>query len=100
MRFLIVLLFVTIGIAQDTEVGRKLFESRCASCHGADGMGGEHAPSIVSMRQPSGRFQTDLRGTITKGIPDGGMPVGQALGGNALAEIDRVEPADGIGLGL
>src|SRR5258706_972927 len=74
MRFLIVLLFVKIGIAQDTEAGRKLFESRCASCHGADGTGGEHAPSIVGVRQPGGRLQTDLRGTITKGIPDGGMP--------------------------
>jgi len=74
MRFLIVPLFVTIGIAQDTETGRKLFESRCASCHGADGRGGEHAPSIVSVRQPGRRLQGDLRATITKGIPDGGMP--------------------------
>ena len=74
MRFLIVLLFVTIGIAQDTEAGRKLFESRCASCHGADGRGGEHGPSIVTARQRGRRLQTDLRATITKGIPDGGMP--------------------------
>jgi alcohol dehydrogenase (cytochrome c) len=74
MRFLIALLFVTIGIAQDTETGRKQFESLCASCHGADGAGGEHGPSIVNLRRPSGRAQTDLRETITKGIPEYGMP--------------------------
>jgi PQQ-dependent dehydrogenase (methanol/ethanol family) len=73
MRFLITLLFATIGIAQDIEAGRKQFESLCASCHGADGAGGEHGPSIVNGRRPGGR-QTDLRETITKGIPDGGMP--------------------------
>src|SRR5437588_11280676 len=70
MRLLIGLRFVAIGIAQDTETGRKQFESLCASCHGADGAGGEHAPSIVNVR----RAQTDLRETIMKGIPDGGMP--------------------------
>src|SRR5258708_4839832 len=74
MRLLVVLLFVTIGTAQDTEAGRKQFESLCASCHGTDGSGGEHAPSIVNVRRPSGRAQTDLRETITKGFPDGGMP--------------------------
>jgi PQQ-dependent dehydrogenase (methanol/ethanol family) len=73
MRLLAVLLFVTIGFAQDTESGRKQFEAICASCHGADGAGGEHGPSIVNVRRPGGR-QTDLRETITKGIPDGGMP--------------------------
>src|SRR5258706_6153332 len=74
MRFLIALLFATIGIAQDAEAGRKQFESRCASCHGADGAGGEHGPSIVNVRRPGARAQIDLRETITKGIPDGGMP--------------------------
>ncbi len=74
MRFLIALLLATIGIAQDAETGRKQFESRCASCHGADGAGGEHGPSIVNLRRRGGRAQTDLRETITKGIPDGGMP--------------------------
>jgi PQQ-dependent dehydrogenase (methanol/ethanol family) len=74
MRLLAALLFATIGIAQDTETGRKQFESLCASCHGADGAGGEHGPSLVNVRRPGGRAQTNLRETITKGIPDGGMP--------------------------
>ncbi|HEY6392150.1 MAG TPA: PQQ-binding-like beta-propeller repeat protein, partial [Bryobacteraceae bacterium] len=71
MRLLVVLFFVTIGIAQDVETGRKQFESLCASCHGADGAGGEHGPSIL---RRGGRAQAGLRETITKGIPDAGMP--------------------------
>ena len=33
--------------AQAPDPGRKIFESRCARCHGADGRGGEMGPSIV-----------------------------------------------------
>jgi alcohol dehydrogenase (cytochrome c) len=54
--------------------GRKLFESRCASCHGLDGAGGEHAPSIVETRRRGGRPQPNLRDTIRSGIPEAGMP--------------------------
>ena len=28
--------------------GSALFSSNCASCHGADGRGGEHAPDIAT----------------------------------------------------
>ena len=27
--------------------GRAAFQSRCSTCHGIDGNGGEHAPSIL-----------------------------------------------------
>ena len=30
------------------DAGRQIFESRCASCHGLDGLGGEHAPAIAT----------------------------------------------------
>jgi PQQ-dependent dehydrogenase (methanol/ethanol family) len=63
--------------AQDLEPARKLFESRCAGCHGADGAGGEHAPSIVeaSRREDGdGKSPRSLRDTIKNGIPQGGMP--------------------------
>lgn len=52
--------------AQD---GAKLFESRCAGCHGADGAGGEHAPTIVE----NGR-RRNLQDTIKNGIKERGMP--------------------------
>jgi alcohol dehydrogenase (cytochrome c) len=57
-------------LAQDP--GEKVFATRCAGCHGADGAGGEHAPTIVEngRRRASG----NLRDTIKNGIKEGGMP--------------------------
>jgi len=51
--------------AQD---GADLFASRCAGCHGADGAGGEHAPSILE------NTRRDVRETIVNGLKDRGMP--------------------------
>jgi alcohol dehydrogenase (cytochrome c) len=52
--------------------GAKLFESRCAGCHGADGAGGEHAPTIVENSRR--RNPPNLRDAIKNGIKEGGMP--------------------------
>jgi cytochrome c oxidase cbb3-type subunit III len=54
--------------------GRRVFESRCAACHGANGRGGEHAPDIVT--NPDLRSVTDhtLFQIIRDGIPRRGMP--------------------------
>jgi alcohol dehydrogenase (cytochrome c) len=49
---------------------QEIFASRCAGCHGADGEGGEHGPSIVD----PGRRGRPLRETIKNGIREGGMP--------------------------
>ena len=59
---------------------RETFTSRCASCHGLDGRGGEHAPDIVT--SPSVRSQSDqsLFDVISRGLPRAGMPgFGQLL---------------------
>jgi alcohol dehydrogenase (cytochrome c) len=56
--------FALCALAQD---GAKLFASRCAGCHGADGEGGEHAPTILKSTR-------DFLETIRRGIPDRGMP--------------------------
>src|SRR5437879_2778549 len=78
MKYLsaVLFLYAPLATAQDIAAGKKQFESRCAGCHGIDGAGGEHAPSIVDTRRRGGgdRAQPDLRDTITKGIPEGGMP--------------------------
>ena len=50
-------------------MGAKLFESRCAGCHGSDGAGGEHAPTIVENSR-----RRNLRDTIKNGIKERGMP--------------------------
>ncbi len=59
--------------AQDViPAGRKIFESRCSVCHGADGNGGEMGPSIA--RKVPALTDEQLRATILEGLPTRGMP--------------------------
>ena len=54
--------------------GKGIFALRCATCHGLDGLGGEHAPDIIrrtAVRMLSGQALLDL---IHDGIPQAGMP--------------------------
>lgn len=60
------------GPAQES--GRKAYEARCVTCHGSDGAGGEHGPSIVDVPRPRAATQQALRDLIRKGIPEAGMP--------------------------
>jgi alcohol dehydrogenase (cytochrome c) len=61
--------FALCAYGQD---GAKLFESHCAGCHGVDGAGGEHGPTIVENGRR--RAEANLRETIKNGIKEGGMP--------------------------
>jgi alcohol dehydrogenase (cytochrome c) len=56
------------------EAGKKAFEIRCASCHGADGEGGERGPTLVGIRQPRAASPAAMRQLIRTGIPGTGMP--------------------------
>jgi alcohol dehydrogenase (cytochrome c) len=62
-----------LGVAQENEAGRKLFAARCASCHGADGGGGEFGPDIADVRG-LGHRDRNLAELIKNGLPDSGMP--------------------------
>ncbi len=54
--------------------GRRNFESHCASCHGLDGRGGEHAHAIATP-DVAGELETPaLVQIIRGGIPAAGMP--------------------------
>ena len=96
--FLWASLFVitTVSVAQQPRTnmdqrardhGRLSFASRCAACHGLDGRGGEHAPSIVNT--PAARALTDeaLARIIRSGIPDKGMPSFHFLTNQQIEEI-------------
>ena len=75
MRLLSSLLLAAICLpAQSPDAGRKAFEGLCATCHGADGAGGERGPAIVSSRRGRSRSEQQLVQTIRNGIPAGGMP--------------------------
>ncbi len=60
------------GQQQPTVEGRRIFENRCAGCHGPDGAGGELGPSIV--RGIATRPDQALPEFITSGNPGRGMP--------------------------
>jgi alcohol dehydrogenase (cytochrome c) len=61
-----------IALAQDADLGRGLFEGRCAQCHGADGNGGDMGPPIA-LRLAT-RDNQQLTALIREGLPERGMP--------------------------
>jgi alcohol dehydrogenase (cytochrome c) len=58
--------------AQNVESGRKAFVTRCASCHGTDGNGGELGPPIAA--RVILRTDDELRMVLRTGFPAAGMP--------------------------
>lgn len=73
VRYLFLPLVVVAAFAQSgPDPGRKLFETRCAGCHGSDGNGGEHGPGIVARLFT--RNDEELAAVIRQGVPARGMP--------------------------
>ena len=54
--------------------GKNVFEMKCATCHGLDGLGGEHAPDIIRPTAVSSLSDQALLSLIHDGIPQSGMP--------------------------
>ncbi len=77
VSFAFTVLFVALmahdASAQEIDAGKKLFQSRCAGCHGVDGGGGEYGPNIVDLRRWE-RSERNLPDIIKNGITDSGMP--------------------------
>ena len=67
---------IVSGIAlqngQNSDPGRKVFETYCARCHGADGNGGEMGPPIAL--RLAARDDEQLAKFIHDGLPERGMP--------------------------
>ncbi len=59
--------------APDRESGDRLFQTRCASCHGEDGSG-RTAPSLVGRALKLGDADWSLFKSVTEGRPELGMP--------------------------
>ena len=84
-------------LAQGDGAGRATFERRCASCHGADGGGGEMGPPIAA--RLSQLDDRQLPKLIREGLPAKGMPpnaVGEAQMAalvKFLRTIERDAPA-------
>ena len=73
--------------AQPRDLGQRVFESRCAGCHGLDGRGTERGPDLAT--RESVQWQTDatLRGTIQHGFPASGMPAFSTLSSAEMQSI-------------
>lgn len=63
--------------------GQTLFSTRCATCHGLDGKGGEHAPNISGNPDVQRLSDAALTGIVRNGIAGAGMP---AFGGSLKEE--------------
>jgi cytochrome c oxidase cbb3-type subunit 3 len=65
-----------LALAKDTARktrGAAAFQSKCASCHGAQAQGGI-GPNLTDRYWLHGGKMTDVLLTIDKGVPDNGMP--------------------------
>src|SRR5580700_3004753 len=71
-RLLPVFLFMIGAAAAQTPDGKQSFQSRCSGCHGTDGNGGEHAPSILARVQRDS--PQELQDFLKEGLPLRGMP--------------------------
>src|SRR5215831_12751099 len=72
MRRLLMAICFSAGLVEAQEAGRAIFETRCGVCHGADGNGGEFAPSILSRLPVLG--DAELTTVVRSGVPGRGMP--------------------------
>jgi cytochrome c oxidase cbb3-type subunit 3 len=54
--------------------GKSVFELTCATCHGLDGLGGEHAPDLIRRTEVRTLSDQALLNLIHDGIPQRGMP--------------------------
>jgi len=57
--------------------GRAGFQTRCAGCHGTDGNGGEHAPSVLATL--AAKSDAEVAAIIRDGVPRKGMPAFKQL---------------------
>src|SRR6202166_4698549 len=72
-----------------SELGRAVFESNCAGCHGLDGRGGEKGPNIATRPEISRRSDDEILAILRHGIPSSGMPAFSRLGDAKLQVVVR-----------
>ena len=78
LAVLVLVPLIAAVAAQDLDPGKRVFESHCARCHGADGNGGEMGPPIL-FRLPV-RDDQQLAALVHEGLPARGMPPSDVAG--------------------
>ena len=77
----------SLATLQAQPPGAAIFASNCATCHGADGRGGEHAPNIATAPQVQHLKDRELAGIQRYGSFGAGMP---SLSSRKPQEVARV----------
>ena len=103
-RFLVLILVLSSGLAslqaqghgsiagtpfstpEDVEIGAKSFQSQCAACHGAKGVGSAAGPALNTGTFKRGASDEALFGNITKGV-QGTPMVGFSLDGREVWQL-------------
>jgi len=82
------LLLIAAGapLLAQSPAGRQSFQTRCATCHGSDGNGGEHGPSILARLQRTTDNQ-ELTTFLNVGTPLRGMPGFAHLPASEMSEL-------------
>lgn len=62
------------SFATDVSAGGKLFQSHCATCHGADGLGGPGGPALQHRHMVHGGSDWAIFRTVSYGISGTAMP--------------------------
>jgi cytochrome c oxidase cbb3-type subunit III len=83
--------------ADPSAIGRSLYNSNCAGCHGLDGKGGEHGPNIATNPDVQHLQDQDVQRTVREGIPAAGMPAfGSKFNPDQIAAlVDHVRALQG-----
>jgi alcohol dehydrogenase (cytochrome c) len=58
----------------DRREGARIFRRQCTGCHGGDGSGGPHAPSLTQLGYKHGDSDLAIYKTLRDGIPGTAMP--------------------------
>jgi alcohol dehydrogenase (cytochrome c) len=58
----------------DRKEGERIFRERCAVCHGSDGSGSPHAPSLTRSQYKHGDSDLAIYKVVRDGIPGTAMP--------------------------
>jgi alcohol dehydrogenase (cytochrome c) len=58
----------------DLRAGARIFRERCTGCHGSDGSGGPHAPSLTRSEYKHGDSDLAVYKVLRDGIPGTAMP--------------------------
>jgi alcohol dehydrogenase (cytochrome c) len=64
------------GVANegDLRIGAQIFHERCTACHGSDGSGGPHAPSLTRWNYNHGDSDLAIYRTLRDGVSGTAMP--------------------------